>query len=108
MSAAQRNKYRAQPTIVDGIRFHSKAEAEHYGDLKLLQRAGQSSGLELQPKFSLTINGQNCGSYYADFAYEEDGERVVIDVKGRDTPMSRLKRKLVKAIHNVDVRVVQA
>ncbi len=42
-------KYRAQPTIVDGIRFHSKGEARRYQELRLLERAGEITNLELQP-----------------------------------------------------------
>lgn len=106
----RRHKYNASPTVVDNIRFASKAEAKHYVDLRNLQRAGKVTDLELQPRYDIEINGERCGYYLADFRYfdkEEDAE-VVIDVKGHDTSLSKLKRKLVKAIHGVDVRVVRA
>ena len=47
------SKYRAIAAEVDGVRFHSKAEAKRYGELKLLLRAGSIRNLELQPEFRL-------------------------------------------------------
>lgn len=40
------HKYKAQPQIIDGIRFASKAEGLHYGRLKLRERAGDIRNLE--------------------------------------------------------------
>jgi hypothetical protein len=92
-------KYRAQPVVIDGIRFASKAEARRYGQLKLLEKAGEISGLQLQPKFPIVVNGVKVCAYIADFAYFTATGRVVEDVKGVQTPMFRLKRKLVEAIY---------
>lgn len=97
------HKYRAVPTTVDGIRFDSKGEAMRYGELKLLEQAGVISGLQLQPKFSLEVNGVKLGSYVADFEYVERGERVVEDFKGVRTPVYQIKKKLVKALHGIDI-----
>jgi hypothetical protein len=41
------SKYHAQPTVVDGIRFASKAEARRYGELMLLMKARVIWGLTL-------------------------------------------------------------
>lgn len=110
-----RHKYGAIRTTVDGREFPSKAEAQRYSALKLEERAGIVRNLKLQPRFDLIVNGVNCGFYKADFSYEtpinsfQRGIQwipIVEDVKGRDTPLSALKRKLVKAIHGVDVRLV--
>ncbi len=103
-----RSKYGAVPTIVDGLRFASKKEAAHYGTLKILERAGKIHSLSLQPVFKLTINDQTIGKYIADFKYY-DCEReqwVIEDVKGMRTGVYRLKKKLVKALHNIDIREV--
>lgn len=104
-------KYRNTPVVVDGIRFSSKAEARHYGDLKLLERAGEISSLECQPRFPLTVNGQLFATYVADFGYQEKtpaGPRhVVVDVKSppTKTPIWRLKWKLAKALYpSIDFR----
>ena len=88
-----------------GRRFDSKAEARRYGELLLLGQAGKIQNLELQPQFGLS----GVAIYRADFAYDdlETGARVVEDVKGFDTPMSKLKRKLVQAQHGVTVEIVR-
>jgi hypothetical protein len=49
------NKYRNIKTIVDGITFASKKEAKRYSELKLLERAGMITDLELQPAFNLIL-----------------------------------------------------
>ena len=97
------HKYHAKPTTVDGIRFASKAESARYGVLKLMQMAGEISGLELQPKFPLVVNGQKICFYIADFRYVKDGKQITEDVKGMKTAIYRLKVKLLKALHNIDV-----
>ena len=99
------SKYHAQPTIVDGIRFDSKAEARRYGELLLLQRAGHIHELELQPPFELHVNGIMIGRYVADFRYlDEAGKYVVEDVKGVKTPMYRWKQKHMKAQYGIEIR----
>jgi dsDNA-binding SOS-regulon protein len=54
LPAKRKNKYNAKKTVVDGITFHSKKEADRYCELRLLQKAGQISHLELQPVFNFT------------------------------------------------------
>lgn len=98
------SKYNAIRTTVDGITFDSKAEAARYSELKLLQAAGEIYGLALQPTFPLVVNGVKVATYIADFEYFAAGARRVIeDVKGVKTPLYRLKKKLVKVIHGVEV-----
>lgn len=109
-----RSKYHAKPTIVDGIRFASKAEARRYQELKMLEKAGRIRNLKLQPKFPLVFSASrrvvNVGSYIADFWYlEVDGgvERPVLeDVKGVKTPVYRLKKKMVEAIYGITITEV--
>jgi hypothetical protein len=98
-----RNKYGAIKTTVDGIKFDSKKEAARYSQIKLLVKAGVITNLELQPRYDLTINGQKCGFYKADFRYFRDGKEVVEDVKGMKTPVYNLKKKLIKAIYGIEI-----
>ncbi len=100
-----RSKYGAKPCEVDGIRFASQREAKRYLFLRTRQALCEIADLELQPKFPLTVNGVNCGFYQADFTYRQmpENRRVVEDSKGVATPVYRLKKKLVAAIHGVDV-----
>ena len=100
------NKYRNVPTEVEGILFQSMHEARRYQDLRLLERAGQISGLETQPKYIISVNGVRICSYSADFRYVENGQVVVEDAKsgGTRTPQYRLKVKLMKAVHGITIR----
>jgi hypothetical protein len=101
------HKYGARKTVVDGITFDSAREAKRYGELKLLERAGQITHLELQPKFPLIVNGRKVAEYRADFSYLEiGGASVVEDVKGVRTPVYVLKAKLVEALYGFQVREV--
>lgn len=98
-----RNKYKAIKTVVDGIKFDSKKEAARYRNLKLLERAGEITNLVLQPRFDLMVNGIKCGFYKADFQYLRNHETITEDVKGVKTPVYNLKKKLIKAIYNIDI-----
>jgi len=95
------SKYRAVKTSVDGIMFDSKKEAYRYAELKLLEKAGKISCMELQPEFVLMEGYRRDGKavkavkYVADFRYRENGNIVVEDVKGMKTPVYLLKKKLL-------------
>jgi len=101
------SKYGAIRTTVDGITFASKAEAARYKELCLLLRGGEISDLQLQPRFPLVVNGVKCGTYVADFQYVSGGSTHVEDVKGVSTPVYALKKKLVKAIHGIDIEEIR-
>lgn len=96
----KKSKYSSAKTDVDGIRFDSKKEAEFYAELKLREKAGEISHLRLQPRYLLQEAFRHDGKQYreieyvADFEYIENGETVVVDVKGFRTAVYMLKRKL--------------
>ena len=118
-----RNKYKAVKTTIDGITFDSKREAKRYTELKILEKSGHITHLELQPVYQITVNGVDICKYKADFRYftvrAESNERsynskgewqtptktgdkegqVVEDSKGFKTPIYRLKKKLVEALY---------
>lgn len=100
---AWKSKYRAQPVVIDGVRFASKKEGARYLELKLLEKAGLIQNLELQPRYDLIVNGMNCGFYKGDFRYFQGGKRVCEDVKGVRTSTYILKAKIVKALYNVEI-----
>ena len=96
---------------VNGITFDSRKEAKRYAELDLLERAGKISGLELQVKFELIPSQRVDGKvverachYVADFVYEENGAKVVEDVKGFKTPEYIIKRKLLLKEHGIRVK----
>jgi len=98
-----KNKYNAIQTTVDGVTFDSGKEANRYLELKLLQRAGEISDLKLQVPYEFIVNGIKVCKYYADFVYQEKGKEVVEDTKGKITDVYRIKKKLMKAIYNIEV-----
>ncbi len=102
------SKYNAVRTEVDGFIFDSKAEARRYSELKLAEQAGEITALELQPKFSIDINGKHICTYIADFKYTDNrtGRTVIEDVKGVKTPVYRLKKKLVEALHGITIQEI--
>lgn len=102
------NKYRNKITVVDGLKFHSKLEAKRYQELKLLERSGVISGLELQKQFNVIPiqKGERAATYKADFCYVENGNIVVEDTKGIKTPEYILKRKLMLFVHNIKIREI--
>ena len=106
----KRSKYRAVKTVVDGITFDSRAEANYYQLLKEWERRGEISDVQLQVPFPLTAGkGMLIGTYRADFVFMDSasGERRVVDVKGFDTPLSKWKRKHVRAQYGVKVEIVK-
>jgi len=88
---------------VDGIRFDSKAEASRWGALRMMELAGEISGLERQPTYQLVpafadkIGRKHQGvSYRGDFRYKDrQGKIIVEDVKGALTEVYRIKKKLL-------------
>lgn len=100
-NAKRRNKFNAQKTEINGVVFHSKKEAKRISELWLLEKAGQIRELQLQPRFELVVNGVKICTYIGDAAYFEGNKRVIEDVKskGTKTPVYRLKKKLLLAIH---------
>ena len=121
--AGRRSKYNARRTVVDGIAFHSAKEAKRYGELKLLEKAGEIRNFRRQPVYDLDApakyDGEDntIGQYIADFVYEEretwlrgqsyetESWKVVIeDVKGFKTPLYRWKKKHFEAQYGIEIR----
>lgn len=114
----KKNKYKNDKVEYSGIKFDSKKQARRYQDLKLLERAGEIKELEIEPSFPIEVNGVKVCIYKADFGYREQiynksgmklyWDRIVEDVKSEPTktPVYRLKKKLMKAIYNIEVREI--
>lgn len=104
MGYSERPKYRAKRTTVAGKTFASKKEAKHYLIYKALQDAGQISDLKTQVQFKIVIKGKLICSYFADFTFvDSKGVYCVVDVKGFQTPVYKIKKKLVEAIHFIKI-----
>ena len=112
-SKNSKSKYKNKKVWIDGYVFHSGLEGKRYNQLKLLEKNGVISFLELQPKylvsdkFYVLINGEReCirkHTYSADFRYMENGLLVIEDAKGNETDVYKNNRKFFLANCEYDV-----
>jgi len=104
----RRNKYGAVKVQADGFTFDSKAEYARYQQLKLLEKAGKIGPITVHPKYDINPWGKKICVVELDFSYH-DYERAEVfeDVKGADTALSRLKRKLVEGQYGFKVTVIK-
>lgn len=103
-------KYGNRKVIRDGIEFDSIKECQRYCELKLMQRAGVISDLQLQVPFELIpaqrIDGkvvERAVTYVADFVYKQNGQTVVEDTKGYRTSEYIMKRKMMLFFHGIRI-----
>ena len=108
------NKYNNKKVQVDMYVFDSIAESQRYKELKLLERAGEITNLELQPRFLLQESFKKNGKtykkieYIADFKYIEKGKTIIEDVKGMQTDVFKLKHKLFeKKYPDLELKIIE-
>lgn len=111
---AYQRKGKGQPRVRGAVRtrvgdrkFDSALEAARYGDLCLLQMAGQIADLQCQVRIALigadgpilTETGKQM-HYVADFTYRDvaSGLEVIEDAKGFRTEQYRMKRAVLAAM----------
>ena len=104
------NKYNAKKTEFMGYKFDSKWEAERYGQLASMQMAGVVEDLERQVKFDIIVNDHKICKYIADFVYiltHENGkkEKIIEDAKGVQTTDFKIKKKLMKAVFDIEIKI---
>ena len=106
----RRSKYGNVKVKADGYTFDSKAEYRRYRELDLLEKAKKIFFLQVHPEWNININGEKICTYKADFSYTDiksrgasDSLLVVEDVKGVKTPVYRLKKRLMKAMFEIDI-----
>ena len=98
-----RSKYGNVKTSLDGEIFASAKEARRWAALRLLEATGEIQELRRQLPYSLDVNEVHVAVYIADFAYRRGGRDIVEDAKGYRTGVYRLKRKLMLALHHIEV-----
>ena len=105
----KRPKYGNRKVKMGDLTFDSAKEAKRWGELQFMVKAGEIRNLERQVRFPIIVNGVKVCTYVADYVYDEMAGRVVEDVKSaftRKDPVYRLKNKLMKACHGIDIREV--
>ena len=108
----KRNKFNAVKTEIDGVVFHSRKEAARFSQLKLYEKGGLITDLRLQVPYELipklVINGktERAIKYVADFVYYDTVHKCEIceDSKGFKTDVYKLKYRLMKLIHGIDIK----
>jgi len=112
------SKYNNKITYIDGIKFDSLAEYDRYLELKCLECAGEINSLKLQPRFDfiMPINGwdsiiptKKIFTYKADFSYykKDKVSPTIEDVKGFETAVFKLKKKLIEALYNIKIELIK-
>ena len=100
------SKYNSVMVEVEGKKFHSKKEARKYTQLRTLQLIGEIGELETQVRLPLFVNGIKITTYVCDFRYvTKAGVTVYLDVKGMETDVFKIKKKLVLACLGIEIIV---
>lgn len=115
----KKNKYNAKKTIIDGLKFDSKAEAKRYSELKLdikkhKDKYGRDAYILCQVPFRLP--GRII--YRIDFMFVSTNNECCSpgccgdtwityeDVKGILTDVSRIKIKQVQEIYGITINLI--
>lgn len=99
-----KHKFGAVRCKRNGINFPSKLERAYYDKLLMLQKAGELLFFLRQVGFD--IGGGH--RYFSDFQlFWADGTVEFIDTKGRDTPLSKLKRDQLEELYPVEIKIVK-
>lgn len=107
LSPGKISKYHNQRTTYDGVLYDSKKEANRAFELDMLKKRKVVKDWQRQVSFPITINGIKICTYRADFKVEyHNGLIEIEDVKGFLTDIYKLKKKLVKAVHGIDIREI--
>jgi len=92
------NKYGAKTKEYNGRIYHSKKEAGYAQELDLMIRAKEIKEWKPQVRISLDINGYHICNYIVDFEVTNcDGSIEWHEVKGFETDLYRIKRKILEA-----------
>jgi hypothetical protein len=102
------SKYHNRKVTVDGITFDSVKEASRFQELRMLERAGEITGLVRQQKIELIPKTKlyRACYYVCDFIYFDKRENKTIyeDVKGVRTKEYLLKRKMLYWRHGIEIK----
>lgn len=101
----QRHKFGAKRCEIDDKKFPSLLEARYYNFLKELVKSGEVIFFLRQVAFELPGKVK----YVVDFQiFKADGTVEFVDTKGKDTPLSIAKRKIVEELYPITIKIVKA
>lgn len=110
-SKKKKSKYGNVKVEFDGYWFDSKKESRRYLELREKAKRFEISQLEVHAEFPLMVEGKLIATYVCDFKYRTSPDFILVveDVKSAATRVIqkyRMKKKLMKAIYNIDITEV--
>lgn len=106
--AGKRSKYGNKKVQADGYTFDSQAEYRHYLELKWRKSVGEICDLKIHPRYKIVVSDQLICTYVADFEYKDQQlKQHIIDVKGVETGIFKLKRKLMRIVNGLEIELVK-
>ncbi|MES5862863.1 DUF1064 domain-containing protein [Lacticaseibacillus paracasei] len=108
----RRGKYNAQPVVIDGIRFASKAEGAYYMLIRNTpQKVTIQESFEILSAFKINGKRYSARKYTPDYCFY-DGEDLtkVVDVKGGDATLTtdaRLRMLLFMIRYKIPITIAR-
>ncbi|MES5423303.1 DUF1064 domain-containing protein [Lacticaseibacillus paracasei] len=108
----RRGKYNAQPVVIDGIRFASKAEGAYYMLIRNKpQKVTMQEHFEILSAFKINGKRYSARKYKPDFCFY-DGEKLakVVDVKGGNATLTtdaRLRMLLFMIRYKIPITIAR-
>ena|SRR5574337_382823 len=103
------HKFGAVKTVIDGIKFDSKAEALYYQLHKHDEGMKMQETFVLMDKFRLNGKAYREIAYVPDFTfYDDEGNLIkIVDVKGMQTSGFKIKAKLFANRYGMQITVAK-
>lgn len=104
------HKYRAEPVVVDGIRFDSKLEGAYYEHLKLRMAADNDPLQYFLRQVPLHLpGGVTLRVDFQIFILKDTFRHLILyhDTKGVETESFKAKRKIAEAIYPIKIEVIK-
>ena len=101
-SPAAPPKYGNKKTVIDGITFHSRMEAQYYGYLKVMKAAGRITAFLRQVPVDLGGGVK----HVVDFLLLYPDGYEFVEIKGYDTPASKSKRLIAQDRLGLEITVI--
>lgn len=108
LGSSQKNKYNARRTRQGDYIYASGKEARSGRDIDLLESSGEIADVKRQVWIEVFIDGEAVCRYRADFVYRvvSTNRIVILDPKGKRTPLYRLKKKIIEALSTLKIEEV--
>lgn len=104
----RKSKYKNKATQCDGFTFDSIVERDYYVHLKAQQKNNSVAMFLRQVPFHIVCNDESVCKYVCDFqVFYTDGLVEFVDVKGVETDIFKIKKKLVEAQYPLEIKLVK-